>query len=207
MDSPEADVDPFFQRYGYKVVERAYDVVRHREGLSSLFAYVKALPDAAPDREVPSSPAYYGDIEMSKLLIRLMPLVSRETGLDLYPTYVYLRRYGPGAVLPRHRDRNACEISCTLCLGQDGDYNWPIWVQDLEGTEHEISQNSGDLVIYRGIEMDHWREPDDGRVQCQAQAFLHYVDQNGPHQNEIFDAPDRAKGIATLAAARAEMER
>ena len=198
-------MDPFFQRYGYKVVPRAYDVENHRQGLASLFAYVKALPEAEPDKDVPGSPAYYGDVEMNKLLIRLMPLVARETGLELYPTYVYLRRYGPGATLPRHRDRNACEISCTLCLGYDGDENWPIWVQDFEGTEHEVTQGPGDLVIYRGIELDHWREPDDGRVRCQAQAFLHYVDQNGPHQQEILDASDRAKGVATLAAMQAEM--
>lgn len=159
-------IDPLFERYGYKVVQNAYDMENHRDGLRDLFKYAKALPDSDPDEGSPGSPAYYNDIEIRKLLIRLMPLVERSTGLSVYPTYGYMRRYGSNGVLERHRDRNACEISCTVCIGFDGERGWPIWVKDYEGTEHEVCQMPGDLLIYRGIDLEHWREPADHRIIC-----------------------------------------
>lgn len=194
-------MDPFFEEHGYKIVRDAYPVAQHRAGLADLFAYCKLLPATDGDDQSPGSPAFYNDIEMSKLLIRLMPRISAETGINLYPTYAYMRRYGPDGQLNRHRDRPACEITCTLCIGFDGSYNWPIWIQDRHGREHEVSQKPGDLLIYRGRDQDHWREPADARVICQAQVFLHYVDQDGPHQNEVFDAPKMQKVASALIAA------
>jgi uncharacterized protein YceK len=43
------------------------------------------------------------------------------------PTYTYARVYTPGAILSRHTDRDACEISITLNLNQDT--KWPIWIK------------------------------------------------------------------------------
>jgi hypothetical protein len=41
------------------------------------------------------------------------------------------------------------------------------------------------MLIYRGIDIPHWRETYDG--DRLAQVFLHYVDQNGPHNEWKFD--------------------
>jgi hypothetical protein len=43
----------------------------------------------------------------------------------------------------------------------------------------------GDALIYRGIELAHWREAFQGEKM--AQVFLHYVDRNGPNAAEKFD--------------------
>jgi hypothetical protein len=44
----------------------------------------------------------------------------------------------------------------------------------------------GDAVLYRGCDKWHWREPyKEGKWQ--AQVFLHYVDQNGPHAEWKYD--------------------
>ena len=43
----------------------------------------------------------------------------------------------------------------------------------------------GDAIIYRGIECAHWRDALEG--QEAVQAFLFYVDQNGPHAEFKFD--------------------
>ena len=48
----------------------------------------------------------------------------------------------------------------------------------------------GDALLYRGIDLAHWREPYAGRQLVQA--FLHYVDRTGPHADQKFD------GRATL---------
>jgi hypothetical protein len=46
--------------------------------------------------------------------------------------------------------------------------------------------NIGDAVMYRGCDIYHWREAyKEGKWQ--AQVFLHYVDQNGPHAEWKYD--------------------
>ena len=193
-------MDPFFEENGYKIVRSAYRVDDHRPGLPDLFGYCKLLTESGDDKGSPGSPAFSNEVEMCKLMMRLMPRVSAETGLSLYPTYAYMRRYGSKSVLPRHKDRAACEISCTICIGYDGDYSWPFRFSGRDGREHEVIQDPGDLLIYRGIDLEHWREPADERVICHAQAFVHYVDQDGPHQNEVLDLDAGRKGISALTA-------
>jgi hypothetical protein len=53
----------------------------------------------------------------------------------------------------------------------------------MDGTE--INMQPGDAVIYLGCEIEHWREEFKG--DWHAQAFLHYVDKNGPYKNFILD--------------------
>jgi hypothetical protein len=114
--------------------------------------------------------------------------VEENTGLSLYPTYSYYRLYKPGDDLLPHTDRPACEISLTINLGYSyntniKDYSWDIWVEGKS-----FRTEPGDMVIYRGLEMNHWREPfAAGRNSWQAQAFLHYVDVNGPYAMCKFD--------------------
>jgi predicted 2-oxoglutarate/Fe(II)-dependent dioxygenase YbiX len=50
----------------------------------------------------------------------------------------------------------------------------------------EVKMDIGDAVMYRGCDIYHWREPyKEGKWQ--AQVFLHYVDQNGPHAEWKYD--------------------
>ena len=49
--------------------------------------------------------------------------MEKETGLSLYPTYVYVRIYKKGDILHRHKDEFSCEISTTMNLGGDKWYN------------------------------------------------------------------------------------
>ena len=108
------------------------------------------------------------------------------TGMKLYPTYTYHRIYKTGAILNPHIDRPACEISSSLCIGYEGDYNWPLWLKDKNGQNKEYILEPGDMLVYRGCEIEHWREPYiKGVLHCAG--FLHYVDQNGPYSNCIYD--------------------
>ena len=114
------------------------------------------------------------------LLLGMRESIGRQLGLELVPTYSYFRIYTTGNKLDKHIDRPPCEISMTLCLSRDGE-SWPIFI---EGTP--VYHDPGDLVVYRGCEMKHWREPFKGTKQ--AQMFLHYNDKNGPHgENFIYD--------------------
>jgi hypothetical protein len=136
------------------------------------------------DSQVPGTPFAYGDFLAEGLLRDLQPLVENHCGLTLYPTYSYLRLYKHGDCLKRHVDRPACEISATLCLGYTPDLPWPIWVEH-PGHAEPITLLPGDILIYRGIDIPHWRETYPG--ERLAQVFLHYVDRSGPHREWKFD--------------------
>lgn len=136
------------------------------------------------DARSPGAWAAPGDFFTDGLLMDLLPLAEEVTQLKLFPTYSYFRVYKRGDILVRHTDRQACEISVTLCLGYEAERPWPIL---LDGPDRisSIELTPGDALFYRGIECTHWREPMEG--ERAAQAFLHYVDQNGPYAEWKFD--------------------
>ena len=143
------------------------------------------------DKQVPNTYSHYADNVMETLLVKMLPVMAKETGLNLVPTYSYARIYKKGDILRRHKDRPSCEISTTLNLGGDP---WPIFIDGtgadsvideyksiikptaLEG--HKVLLDVGDMLVYSGCELEHWREPFEGDV-C-AQVFLHYNHVNGP---------------------------
>jgi len=157
------------------------------------------------DQMVPDSQYLYGDPLMESTLELCRPAIERITGLSLIPTYAYCRIYKNGDVLNAHKDRPACEISATLTLGHDlagiretkPEYLWPIIV---EGKPFVC--NTGEMLLYHGCELSHWRVAFEGNYQ--AQLFIHYVDANGPFVVEKYDTrpalglPDCTRGTSTL---------
>ena len=151
------------------------------------------------DRQVPNSYAKYADRLMETLLVKTIPMMKAKTGLNLIPTYSYTRLYKTGNILNRHKDRPSCEISTTLNLGGDP---WPIYI-DPTGSNNVIDEykgimkpnapkgnkvdlKPGDMLIYSGCELEHWREPFEGKL-C-GQVFLHYNHANGPFaKSNLYD--------------------
>jgi len=124
------------------------------------------------DSQVPETYSHYSDIVMETLLFKLLPIMEKHTKLKLNPNYSYARIYKKGDILHRHKDRFSCEISTTLNLGGDP---WPIYLEPSgkEGKEGiKVDLNFGDMLIYRGNELEHWREKFKGENCCQV--FLHY---------------------------------
>ena len=134
------------------------------------------------DPQVPETYSHYSDIAMETLLEKLVEPMSKETGLNLIPTYSYARIYKKGDVLKRHKDRYSCEVSMTMNLGGD---SWPIYLEPSGETDKEgvkIDLEPGDALIYRGCEVEHWREAFEGE-NC-GQVFLHYNDASGENAEE-----------------------
>jgi hypothetical protein len=147
------------------------------------------------DDQVSGTPSAYGDFIMDGLLDGLLPDIERACGEALFPTYSYFRVYKRSDVLREHTDRPSCEISVTLCLGFEGEKPWPIWIKGPNGV-FSASLRRGEALLYRGIECPHWRDAFEGSRQ--AQVFLHYVCQNGPHAEWKFDkrsSPTRLRSI------------
>ena len=151
------------------------------------------------DTQVPGCYCKYGDWAMETLLMYMIPIMKAKTGLELIPTYSYTRIYEKGNKLKRHKDRPSCEVSTTLHLGGDP---WPIFL-DPSGASFVIDElkeihkpgapkgiqvnlKAGDMLIYSGCELEHWREPFEGNV-C-SQVFLHYNHANGPYaKTNLYD--------------------
>jgi|TARA_R100001594_G_scaffold17946_2_gene36134 hypothetical protein len=124
------------------------------------------------DRQVPNTYSHYADTAMETLLQEVKPVMEKHTGLKLSETYSYARIYKKGDVLIRHKDRFSCEISTTLNLGGDP---WPIYLDPTGKTGQagvKVDLNPGDMLIYSGCDLEHWREEFTGK-DC-GQVFLHY---------------------------------
>jgi hypothetical protein len=149
------------------------------------------------DEQVPNTYSHYSDIAMETLLLKVKSVMEKETNLKLIENYSYARIYKKGDILHRHKDRFSCEISTTLNLGGD---IWPIFLEPnpkngkvidgkyvSDNTKGiKVILNPGDMLVYRGNELEHWREPFEGE-DC-VQVFLHYNNEKTERAKEnIFD--------------------
>ena len=154
------------------------------------------------DKQVPNTYSIYGDCFMETLMMKVLPIMQERTEMTLVPCYTYARIYKKGDILKRHKDRPSCEISTTLHLGGDP---WTIFL-DPTGADYVIDEfkeihkpnapkgtpvdlEVGDMLVYSGCDLEHWREPFEGE-HC-AQVFLHYNNIDGPFgtQNKFDKRP------------------
>lgn len=173
-----------FARQGFVIVNKLAREPMLAKVRDHLAARVAAGTVITDDDQVPGTPCVYGGVVLDGLMEDLRLVVEHCTGLSLFPTYSYGRIYKKGDELVRHLDRAACEVSVSLNLGQIPDEPWPLHVQWGE-RDVPVKLKPGDALLYRGIELPHWREPYTG--ESLTQVFLHYVDQNGPFADEKFD--------------------
>lgn len=191
-----------FNTTGVDVLRNLVSVERCKKLAEELDAINRAGLTVKDDM-CPISDSIYRADNIEKLALELLPTVEKATGLQLLPTYSYSRIYRTGEVLKPHLDREACEISLTINLDQEGE-NWPIYMADptpqAEGVTKLVTEKDtfyvknikecyllpGDAVLYRGCEKIHWRVKYKGIKQTQV--FIHYVDANGPNKDYKHDA-------------------
>jgi len=183
--------------YNYFCMQRqVYDTCRQHRYLSPYEAIMGYYE--GDDNQVPGTYSQYGNVAMETLMLKIQPIVEKATGMKLQPCYTYARIYKKGDVLKRHKDRFSCEISCTIHLGST--HPWPLYIE-ADPTKGKltpdgyISYNTkgikvdlkpGDMIIYHGMELEHWREEFKG--EHYGQAFLHYNNLKTPGTKEnMFD--------------------
>jgi len=188
-----------FEKNGYTVIKKAISpeiaefvykyFLLKRQVARTLFdtKYISPMTEywgVWNDQQIPETYSHYGDVAMETLLTEVKPIMEKETKLKLIETYAYARIYKKGDILHRHKDRFSCEISTTLNLGGD---DWPIYInpnkeegsQDKDGKYVpskakgvKVDLNPGDMLVYRGNFLEHWRDAFTGE-NC-GQVFLHY---------------------------------
>ena len=183
--------------YNYFLMKKqVYDTCRQTKYISRFENIIGHYEN--PDEQIPHTYCLYGDVAMETLMLKCQPEMEKVTGLKLYPAYTYARIYKKGDELKRHKDRFSCEISTTMNLAGD---DWPIYLSPNENvgapngkditTESKakgikVDLKPGDMLVYRGCELEHWREKFKGK-EC-VQVFLHYNNRKTPgSKNNIFD--------------------
>lgn len=135
------------------------------------------------DPQSPQAYSHYADTAMETLLEKIRPLVEKQLHKKLFSTYSYARIYVKGCDLKKHTDRLECETSVTLNLGGD---NWPIYLEHpVSKKEIEVNLKQGDILIYKGCEVPHWRNKFNKNI-C-VQAFLHYNEDRKENKIREFD--------------------
>ena len=158
----------------FHMQKQVYDTCMKTRYLSP-YEYILGFYDTDPPHRL-NSYASYGDRAIETLMLKLQPLLEKKTGLKLIPAYSFARIYKKGDTLKRHRDRSSCEISTTIYLGGD---EWPIYLEPSGKTQMKgikVNLKAGDMLIYSGCELEHWREEFKGN-NC-VQAFLHYINRD-----------------------------
>ena len=185
------DLAAFVSNY-FLMQKQVYDTCvqsRYISPFETLLGYYEGK-----DEQIPNTYSQYSNMAMETLLLKCQPGMEKATGLKLYPAYTYARIYKKGDELKRHKDRFSCEISTTMNLGGD---DWPIYLSPNENVGAPDGKNitaaskakgvrvdlkPGDMLVYRGMELEHWREEFQGD-NC-AQVFLHYNDQKSKNADQ-----------------------
>jgi len=189
------DLAAFVANY-FSMKKQVYDTCRQTRFISPYETLLGEYETA--DGQIPHTYSSYSDIAMETLMLKCQPAMEKITGLKLTPAYTFARIYKNGDVLKRHKDRFSCEISTTLNLGGDP---WAIYLSPNENVgipdDKKITVESkakgikvdlkpGDMLVYRGCELEHWRNKFKGK-EC-IQAFLHYNNRKTPGaKDNMFD--------------------
>ena len=181
------DLAIFIANY-FRMQKQVYDTCRQSKYFSpfeTIIGYYEG-----ENEQIPNTYSQYANMAMETLLLKCQPDMEKATGLKLDPNYTYARIYKKGDELKRHKDRFSCEISTTMNLGGD---DWPIYLSPNETVGAPDGKNitaaskakgikvdlkPGDMLVYRGIELEHWREKFKGK-EC-VQVFLHYNNRKTP---------------------------
>ena len=187
------DLAAFVANY-FLMQRQVYDTCKNARYISPF----ETIIGTYDDKQIPNTYSQYSNIAMETLMLKCQPKMEEVTGLKLYPAYTYARIYKKGDELKRHKDRFSCEISTTMNLGGD---DWPKYLSPNENVGAPDGKNikaaskakgikvdlkPGDMLVYSGCELEHWREKFKGK-EC-VQVFLHYNNCKTPGaKDNMFD--------------------
>lgn len=194
-----------FQIDKYLVVKQVLpkdfcDIIVNYAKFQALYDFT---PEADDTAQVAGTHSRYADFLMEAFLLHLQPIIEKQINRALSPAYSYYRVYKQGDKLDPHIDRNACEVSATLAFGWPDSEPWPFKLSNekeyIDGTNDchtpssaeatiVVNLNPGDMLIYSGPQVKHWRDP--LQTVAYVQAFFHYVYTDGGNAEHIFDGRD-----------------
>lgn len=191
MDNPNTYDD--FKKNGYVIIRNVLDPellkylakqIKMIEKLLCLQNNVEPCDYKFSDSQTKTSFTYYSALTTETLLETMNEKMEKIVNKSLFPSYSYLRIYYKDSTLAKHTDRPSCEYSATICITIDAE-PWDIWFETKDGIEKQIFLQPGDMIVYKGTELVHWRNKYEGKEQIQV--FLHYVNAYGPYAEYKYD--------------------
>lgn len=146
------------------------------------------IVDHSEEKQVNGSLSRYNYKKYVPIHYEVKQKIENKIKEKLYPSYFYDRFYFKNQQLKKHIDRGACEISMSIHISNNLDYEWPLFFQ-LNDEIIEVTCKPGDGVLYKGCELIHWREPMKGNKNSYFhQIFFHYVRANGHYLQYAYDS-------------------
>jgi predicted 2-oxoglutarate/Fe(II)-dependent dioxygenase YbiX len=177
-------MNQFFEKTGFLILKNFISEERAKSLSKEFLEFCEKNPqECLSDSQVLDTPAKYNYVSFLELLCEKTPEVSKILGESVLPTYSYSRVYKNADILKKHTDRDACEISLTVHL--DEDREWDLLLEDLKGNLQSFTLSHGDALLYSGCVVPHWREQYEGNFYTQV--FLHYVKSRGSKTHSYFD--------------------
>ncbi|MDF1796706.1 MAG: hypothetical protein P1U63_09240 [Coxiellaceae bacterium] len=136
------------------------------------------------DKQVKDSYFRYGDPFFERFLLQMQPLFESLIEEPLYPSYSRLRWYRPGEKLNKHRDRKGCTLVGTTPIIYKAPDMWPLYAKKKNETVKAML-NPGDMAVFYGKEIPHWRDEFVGEYQVQV--LLCYVKTYGEDAEYKYD--------------------
>lgn len=155
----------YFERHGYLIIRNLYDAkelyhpVPTERGQLNYCGNSKTFHHTLEERQVNGSLVRYSHPQYGEIHSRIRLILQYILGVELYNTYYYDRFYFVGQRLDRHMDRDACEISVSIQVSSNTGHPWPFCLETLEGKEIGANIEDGWGIVYRGCDIEHWRDP------------------------------------------------
>ena len=126
-----------------------------------------------------SSKGIYGPHLGQTFITFLTPFLSHISGKNLVPTFSYFRQYKALNSLKKHKDRPSCQYAVSIQIDKSSNKPWPFYLQDLNGKEVKFKPDLGDIIFYKGEELEHWRN--ELPYDYSSHLFLGWVDGDNSH--------------------------
>ena len=156
--------------------------------LDDMISYANPALGKEPGQE--ESFSWYGPLCLETLSLHVQPKLEKILGRTLIPSYTYGRIYRFNGRLDKHLDRRSSEYTVSVCIEKDSTHDWELCVQRPNKDVNTFKLDVGDMLIYPGRDLVHWREGG-FRGKEQIQAFLQYVDANGDSTDLKWDGRPR----------------
>ena len=93
-----------------------------------------------------------------KILNTLTPLAEKWADIQLIPKEVYgIRRYLNMTTLLSHVDHPIGAIGGIINVDQEVEEDWPLFIQDNRGEDHEVILKPGEMILYESARLIHGR--------------------------------------------------
>lgn len=127
---------------------------------------------------------FHNDSLMETILQNSCEAISEIIGIKLLPTYSLVHLHMNGDSFENNKNESS-EISAILSLGNSGDDEDFIYFAKTKSNIKELNLSKGDLLVYRNMNFDCWREPIKNKWLLES--VLNFVDSEGHYSEYIYD--------------------